>query len=45
MFDGNIIGEYLELLINKKIVMKWRCRNWLEEYYVMVVLNFVFILG
>ncbi|XP_030777515.1 activator of 90 kDa heat shock protein ATPase homolog 2 isoform X2 [Rhinopithecus roxellana] len=30
MFDGNITGEYLELLTNKKIVMKWRCRNWPE---------------
>ncbi|XP_011842709.1 PREDICTED: activator of 90 kDa heat shock protein ATPase homolog 2 isoform X1 [Mandrillus leucophaeus] len=30
MFDGNITGEYLELLTNKKIVMKWRCKNWPE---------------
>ncbi|KAF6320807.1 hypothetical protein mRhiFer1_000477 [Rhinolophus ferrumequinum] len=41
MFDGNITGEYIELLTNKKIVMKWRCRNWPEEHYATVALNFV----
>ncbi|KAL4693712.1 hypothetical protein H8959_012977 [Pygathrix nigripes] len=41
MFDGNITGEYRELLTNKKIVMKWRCRNWPEEHYATVALNFV----
>uniref|UniRef100_A0AAA9TAF6 Activator of HSP90 ATPase homolog 2 n=1 Tax=Bos taurus TaxID=9913 RepID=A0AAA9TAF6_BOVIN len=41
MFDGNITGEYTELLTNKKIVMKWRCRNWPEEHYAIVALNFV----
>ncbi|XP_033095047.1 activator of 90 kDa heat shock protein ATPase homolog 2 isoform X3 [Trachypithecus francoisi] len=45
MFDGNITGEYLELLTNKKIVMKWRCRNWPEEHYATVALNFVPTLG
>uniref|UniRef100_A0A8C5V8E7 Activator of HSP90 ATPase homolog 2, pseudo n=1 Tax=Microcebus murinus TaxID=30608 RepID=A0A8C5V8E7_MICMU len=33
------------LLTNKKIVMKWRCRNWPEEHYATVVLNFVPTLG
>ncbi|XP_042101954.1 putative activator of 90 kDa heat shock protein ATPase homolog 2 isoform X3 [Ovis aries] len=28
-------------LTNKKIVMKWRCRNWPEEHYAVVALNFV----
>uniref|UniRef100_A0A2K6F042 Activator of Hsp90 ATPase homologue 1/2-like C-terminal domain-containing protein n=1 Tax=Propithecus coquereli TaxID=379532 RepID=A0A2K6F042_PROCO len=32
-------------LTNKKIVMKWRCRNWPEEHYATVVLNFVPTLG
>ncbi|XP_054945175.1 activator of 90 kDa heat shock protein ATPase homolog 2 isoform X3 [Physeter macrocephalus] len=45
MFDGNITGEYVELLTNKKIVMKWRCRNWPEEHYAIVALNFVPNLG
>ncbi|XP_046925142.1 LOW QUALITY PROTEIN: activator of 90 kDa heat shock protein ATPase homolog 2-like [Lynx rufus] len=41
MFDGNITGEYVELLTNKKIVMKWRHRNWPEEHHATVALNFV----
>ncbi|XP_016050917.1 activator of 90 kDa heat shock protein ATPase homolog 2 [Erinaceus europaeus] len=41
MFDGNITGEYIELLTNKKIVMKWRCRNWPDEHYATVALKFV----
>ncbi|XP_069350907.1 LOW QUALITY PROTEIN: activator of 90 kDa heat shock protein ATPase homolog 2-like [Eulemur rufifrons] len=45
MFDGNITGEYMELLTNKKIVMKWRCRNWPEEHYATVVLNSVPTVG
>ncbi|KAF0879648.1 AHSA2 ATPase, partial [Crocuta crocuta] len=28
-------------LTNKKIVMKWRHRNWPEEHYATVALNFV----
>ncbi|XP_073905912.1 activator of 90 kDa heat shock protein ATPase homolog 2 isoform X4 [Castor canadensis] len=50
MFDGNITGEYIELLTNRKIIMKWRCRNWPEaiffpEHYATVALNFVPTLG
>ncbi|XP_062933843.1 activator of 90 kDa heat shock protein ATPase homolog 2-like [Cynocephalus volans] len=45
MFHGNITGEYIDLLTNKKIVMKWRCRNWPEEHYATVALNFVPTLG
>ncbi|XP_012586941.1 PREDICTED: activator of 90 kDa heat shock protein ATPase homolog 2 isoform X2 [Condylura cristata] len=41
MFHGNITGEYVELLTNKKIVMKWRCRNWPEEHYATVALDFL----
>lgn len=41
MFDGNIIGEYVELVTNRKIIMKWRCRSWPEEHYATVELNFV----
>ncbi|XP_054330769.1 LOW QUALITY PROTEIN: activator of 90 kDa heat shock protein ATPase homolog 2-like [Pongo pygmaeus] len=44
MFDGNITGEYLQLLTSK-IIMKWRCRNWPEEHYATVALNFVPTLG
>ncbi|GAB5569644.1 activator of 90 kDa heat shock protein ATPase homolog 1 [Prionailurus iriomotensis] len=40
MFDGKITGEYVEL-VDKKIVMKWRHRNWPEEHHATVALNFV----
>ncbi|XP_053745932.1 LOW QUALITY PROTEIN: activator of 90 kDa heat shock protein ATPase homolog 2-like [Panthera pardus] len=42
MFDGKITGEYVELLTNKKIVMKWRYRNWPEG---MLVVSFVIRIG
>ena len=29
----------------KKIIMEWRCRNWPEEHYAIVALNFVPTLG
>ncbi|XP_044516612.1 activator of 90 kDa heat shock protein ATPase homolog 2-like isoform X1 [Gracilinanus agilis] len=45
MFDGNVTGEYLELLSNKRIVMKWRCKSWPEEHYATVALNFVPVVG
>ncbi|KAM9070204.1 activator of 90 kDa heat shock protein ATPase homolog 2-like isoform 1-T1 [Sarcophilus harrisii] len=41
MFDGTVTGEYLELLSNKRIVMKWRCKSWPEEHYATVALSFV----
>ncbi|XP_067421537.1 activator of 90 kDa heat shock protein ATPase homolog 2-like isoform X2 [Emydura macquarii macquarii] len=40
MFDGCVTGEYIELLRSQRIVMKWRCRNWPDEYYATVALNF-----
>ncbi|KAM5250004.1 activator of 90 kDa heat shock protein ATPase homolog 2 isoform 3-T3 [Hipposideros larvatus] len=39
MFDGNVMGEYMELLTNRKIVMKWRCRNWPEEVFLFFFQN------
>ncbi|XP_005385799.1 PREDICTED: activator of 90 kDa heat shock protein ATPase homolog 2 isoform X2 [Chinchilla lanigera] len=45
MFDGTITGEYIELLTNRKIIMKWRCRSWPEEHYATVALSFVPALG
>ncbi|XP_034364376.1 activator of 90 kDa heat shock protein ATPase homolog 2 isoform X3 [Arvicanthis niloticus] len=41
MFAGNITGEYVELVTNRKIIMKWRCRSWPEGHYATVELNFV----
>ncbi|NWI17696.1 AHSA2 ATPase, partial [Crypturellus soui] len=40
MFDGCVSGEYAELVPSQKIVLKWRCRNWPDEHYAMVTLNF-----
>ncbi|XP_075781663.1 activator of 90 kDa heat shock protein ATPase homolog 2 isoform X2 [Pelodiscus sinensis] len=40
MFDGYVTGEYVELLPNQRIIMKWRCRNWPYEHYATIALNF-----
>ncbi|XP_028927809.1 activator of 90 kDa heat shock protein ATPase homolog 2 [Ornithorhynchus anatinus] len=45
MFGGTVVGEYVELLTNKRIVMKWRCRNWPDEHYATVALTFVAVGG
>ncbi|XP_019404760.1 PREDICTED: activator of 90 kDa heat shock protein ATPase homolog 2 isoform X1 [Crocodylus porosus] len=40
LFNGCVTGEYVELLPSQRIVMKWRCRNWPDEHYATVALNF-----
>uniref|UniRef100_A0A8B9D296 Activator of Hsp90 ATPase AHSA1-like N-terminal domain-containing protein n=1 Tax=Anser brachyrhynchus TaxID=132585 RepID=A0A8B9D296_9AVES len=40
MFDGCVSGEYTELVPSQRIVLKWRCRNWPDEHYATVTLNF-----
>ncbi|XP_035752869.1 activator of 90 kDa heat shock protein ATPase homolog 2 [Egretta garzetta] len=40
MFDGRVSGEYAELVPSQRIVLKWRCRNWPDEHYATVALNF-----
>ncbi|XP_015712247.1 activator of 90 kDa heat shock protein ATPase homolog 2 [Coturnix japonica] len=40
MFDGCVSGEYTELVPGKRLVLKWRCRNWPEEHYATVALTF-----
>ncbi|XP_074845561.1 activator of 90 kDa heat shock protein ATPase homolog 2-like [Carettochelys insculpta] len=40
MFDECVTGEYTELVPSQRIVMKWRCRNWPQEYYATVALIF-----
>ncbi|KYO23641.1 activator of 90 kDa heat shock protein ATPase homolog 2 isoform X2 [Alligator mississippiensis] len=40
LFNGCVTGEYVELLPPQRIVMKWRCRNWPDEHYATVALNF-----
>ncbi|XP_025261528.1 putative activator of 90 kDa heat shock protein ATPase homolog 2 [Theropithecus gelada] len=49
LFDTTVEQLYsiftVKDLTNKKIVMKWRCKNWPEEHYATVALNFVPTLG
>nr|XP_055098287.1 putative activator of 90 kDa heat shock protein ATPase homolog 2 isoform X2 [Symphalangus syndactylus] len=49
LFDTTVEQLYsiftVKDLTNKKIIMKWRCRNWPGEHYAMVALNFVPTLG
>ncbi|NXL84643.1 AHSA2 ATPase, partial [Alectura lathami] len=40
MFDGSVSGEFTELVPSQRIVLKWRCRNWPDEHYATVALNF-----
>jgi len=40
MFDGNIHGETIEYEPGKKIIQKWRFRNWPEGHYSMVKITF-----
>lgn len=42
MFNKKTTTEYIDFLMGKSIVMIWRCRNWPEEDYAMVVLMFFF---
>lgn len=36
LFGGNINGTFLELIPNKKIVQKWRCKQWPSEHFSIV---------
>ncbi|NWR69344.1 AHSA2 ATPase, partial [Centropus unirufus] len=40
MFGGCVSGEYAELVPSQRIVLKWRCRNWPDEHYATVTLQF-----
>ncbi|XP_009078066.1 PREDICTED: activator of 90 kDa heat shock protein ATPase homolog 2 [Acanthisitta chloris] len=40
MFEGCVSGEYTELVPSQRIILKWRCRNWPDEHYATVALNF-----
>lgn len=39
LFGGNIYGEFLELEPGKKIVQKWRYKQWPEGHFSQVVLD------
>ncbi|ESO90144.1 hypothetical protein LOTGIDRAFT_124038 [Lottia gigantea] len=36
---GNICGEFIELVPNKKLVQKWRVKSWPEEHYSTVTIE------
>ena len=39
LFDGNVTGEYVELVENEKIVMRWRLKSWPDAHYSTVTLK------
>ncbi|XP_063040039.1 activator of 90 kDa heat shock protein ATPase homolog 1-like [Engraulis encrasicolus] len=40
LMDGNVMGEFLELVPEEKIVMKWRYNSWPSEHYATITLTF-----
>jgi activator of HSP90 ATPase len=40
IFDGNVSGEFLELVPNKKIVQSWRLKQWPTGHYSTLNLEF-----
>ncbi|KAJ8341368.1 hypothetical protein SKAU_G00336590 [Synaphobranchus kaupii] len=41
LLDGNIFGEFQELVPDQKIVMKWRYNTWPCEHYSTITLHFL----
>ncbi|XP_018583362.1 activator of 90 kDa heat shock protein ATPase homolog 1 [Scleropages formosus] len=39
LLDGNVLGEFQELVPEQKIVMKWRYNTWPCEHYATVTIN------
>jgi activator of HSP90 ATPase len=39
MFNGNVSGEFTELVLNKKIEMRWRFKTWPDEHYSNVTID------
>ncbi|XP_064195667.1 activator of 90 kDa heat shock protein ATPase homolog 1-like [Anguilla rostrata] len=40
LMEGNVSGEFQELIPEEKIVMKWRFKTWPCEHYATITLNF-----
>lgn len=38
LLDGNVTGEFLDLVPDERIVMKWRFKTWPSEHYATVTL-------
>ncbi|KAM8915410.1 activator of 90 kDa heat shock protein ATPase homolog 1b [Spinachia spinachia] len=39
LLDGNVFGEFTELIPDEKIVMKWRYNNWPCEHYATITMT------
>jgi activator of HSP90 ATPase len=40
LFGGNVVGEFVKLIPNEKLEMKWRFKSWPFEHYSEVVIDF-----
>lgn len=40
LLDGNVFGEFTDLVPDEKIVMKWRYNNWPAEHYSTISMTF-----
>uniref|UniRef100_A0A8C2XE39 Activator of 90 kDa heat shock protein ATPase homolog 1 n=1 Tax=Cyclopterus lumpus TaxID=8103 RepID=A0A8C2XE39_CYCLU len=40
LLEGNVFGEFTELVPDEKIVMKWRYNNWPCEHYSTITMSF-----
>ncbi|XP_043930619.1 activator of 90 kDa heat shock protein ATPase homolog 1 isoform X1 [Protopterus annectens] len=45
LLDGSVVGEFLELIPEQKIVMKWRFKSWPEGHFATITLNFIDTMG
>ncbi|KAK7904694.1 hypothetical protein WMY93_017301 [Mugilogobius chulae] len=41
LLDGNVYGEFMDLVPDEKIVMRWRFNNWPCEHYATISLTLV----
>lgn len=41
LFDGNVVGQWKELVPGEKIVMTWRLKSWPSGHFSLVTLGFV----
>lgn len=39
LFGGNIYGEFVELVEDKRIAQRWRSKQWPDEHYSMVTID------
>ena len=40
LFDGSVSGNFIELVPNKKLVLHWRNKRWIDEHYSVATLEF-----